>query len=154
MKKLKFTVIINAPKEEVWKVLWSDSTYGQWTSVFSEDSKAITDWKEDSKVLFLAGNGEGMFSTIAKNIPNKFMSFEHLGVVKDGKEQPLDEETKKWSGAMENYSLEETEGATTLTVDVDATEEYHDFFMDKFPKALGSVKVLAESKRTEKYAGH
>lgn len=149
MKKLEFTVNINAPKEKVWEALWKDPNYQKWTSVFSPGSKAVTDWKEGSKVLFLSEKGDGMYSKIEKSVPNTMMSFKHLGVVKDGIEQPLDEETKKWSGATENYLLEENAGTTSLKVQMDATDEYKDYFKEKFPKALENVKMLAENQKNE-----
>lgn len=144
MKQLHFLTQVKAPKEKVWQVLWDDETYRKWTAAFSEGSYAVTDWNEGSKVLFLSPAGEGMFSTIAKKVPNEFMSFKHLGVVKGGEEQPADEETKKWSGAMENYSLEEKNGITELTVKMDITEELEQYFKETFPKALESIKALAE----------
>lgn len=144
MAKTEFSTKIKAPAKKVWDVLWTDDTYRKWTSVFHEGSYVVTDWKEGSKALFLAPNGDGMYSTIAKNIPNEYMSIKHIGVVKDGKEQPLDEESKKWSGSLENYTLKETNGETKLIVDVDIAEEYKDFFNGVFPKALNIVKELAE----------
>jgi hypothetical protein len=85
-----------------------------------------------------------MFSTIAKKTPNKFMSFKHLGTVKGGEEQPETEETKSWSGAKENYLLDEKNGVTELTVTMDITEAHEQYFKDTFPKALEIVKALAE----------
>ena len=145
MNKERFSIKINAPKEKVWNVLWNDATYRMWTSVFSEGSYADTDWKEGSKVLFLSAKGDGMFSTIAKKVPNEFMSFKHLGVVKNGKEEPGDEETKKWSGALENYTLKETGGSTELKVEIDVTQEFQNYFRETFPKAFEKVKALSES---------
>lgn len=145
MKKIQFSVDINAPKEKVWNVLWDDSTYRQWTSVFSEGSYAVTDWKEGSKVLFLSPEGDGMVSRIARKVPNEYMSFEHLGEAKNGQEQPMNEETKKWAGATENYSLKESGAITTLSVDMDITEDHHDYFNETFPKALDKIKALAEN---------
>lgn len=141
MKKERFSIKIEAPKEKVWNVLWNDATYRMWTSVFHEGSHAVTDWKEGSKVLFLGPDGSGMYSTIAKKIPNEFMSFKHLGEVKEGKEQPQSE----WSGAMENYTLKETDGSTELIVEMDITEGFQDYFRETFPKALEKVKELSES---------
>jgi hypothetical protein len=146
MEKINFSTSINASKEKVWKTLWGDSSYPKWTSVFSESSKAITDnWKEGSKVLFVDGKGEGMVSTVAVNRPNEYMSFKHLGMVKDGIEDVSSDKIKEWAGAMENYTLEEAGGITTLTVDMDATDDFKDYFMKTFPKALEQVKALAES---------
>lgn len=145
MQTLNFKIQINAPKEKVWKTLWDDKTYRMWAGVFSPGSYAVTDWKEGSKTLFLGPEGEGMVSTIAKNIPNEFMSIKHLGMVKDGVEDLDSEETKKWSGALENYSLKEENGVTELSVSLDTVEDYKDYFDKTFPKALEKIKELSES---------
>jgi uncharacterized protein YndB with AHSA1/START domain len=145
MKKLNFSIEIKAPKEKVWRILWDDITYRKWTGAFSEGSYAVSDWEEGSKILFLSPNGEGMFSTIAKKIPNEFMSFKHLGTVKAGVEQPETDETKSWSGSTESYKLEGKNGVTKLAVDMDVTEDFEQYFKDTFSKALERVKDLAES---------
>lgn len=146
MGKLSFTTEIKATKSTVWNILWNDTTYRKWTSVFSQGSYAVTDWKEGSKVLFLDAKGDGMHSTIAKTIPYEFMSFKHLGEVKNGKEEPVNEKTKEWVGAMENYTLKETNGITLLTVELEGAEENLNYFKDIFPKALEKVKTLSEAK--------
>ncbi len=143
MQKLHFSLEIKAPREKVWKVLWDDATFRDWTSVFAEGSYAVSDWKEGSRIQFLdPNNNAGMSSVIEKLVPNEFMSFKHLTEIKDGKEQPSPE----WSGALENYTLKEQGGGTVLTVDLDAADEYKDMFEDKFPKALQRVKELSEKK--------
>jgi uncharacterized protein YndB with AHSA1/START domain len=145
MEKKEFKITINAPKEKVWNILWGDDSYPAWTSVFAEGSRVETDnWKKGSKVLFLDGKGSGMVSTIAENIPNEFMSFKHLGEVKEGVENIASETVKEWAGALENYTLKSTNGKTELTVDMDISEEYMDYFMKTWPKALEKVKELAE----------
>ena len=144
MEKLHFSTTINAPKEKVWKTLWEDETYRKWTSVFSPSSYAESDWKEGSKILFLDGKGSGMISKIEANRPNEFMSFKHLGLVKDGIEDTESEEVKAMAGALENYTLKEVNGKTELLIDIDMNEEYKEMFSQMFPKALEQVKVLAE----------
>ena len=146
MEKLNFSIDINAPKEKVWKVLWDDSSYRKWTSVFTEGSCVETDnWKEGTKVLFLDGKGAGMVSKVAVNKPNEYMSFEHLGEVKDGVEDTSSEKVKGWSGSKENYTLKDAEGKTELTVDMDITADFKDFFMQVWPKAMEQIKVLSEN---------
>lgn len=152
MKKLQFSIDIKAPKEEVWKVLWNDATYKKWTSAFMEGSYAVTDWNEGSRVKFLSPGDNGMFSIIDKKIPNEFMSFKHLGIIKNGKEEPDSEESKKLSGAMENYTLQEAGGITKLKVEIDVTdlgtgEDYVDMMNKAFPKALEKVKDLSEKSK-------
>lgn len=146
IKKISFSTTIKASKEKVWDVLWNDETYKAWTSAFSQGSCAVSDWNEGSKILFLDGKGSGMYSTIAKKITGEFMSFKHIGEVKDNVEQPLDEKTKIWSGSTEDYILKETEGATELTIEMDMMEDMLDYFNKTFPIALENVKKMAEAK--------
>lgn len=143
MKRLKFSVHIGAPREIVWNVLWNDESYRKWTSVFAEGSYAVSDWKEGSKVLFLSPNGEGMNSIIERKIPNEFISFKHLGTVKRGVEQPIDE-SKSQAGTLENYYLHEVDGITELKVEVDIEDAYVKHFESAFPLALKKIKEMAE----------
>ncbi len=145
MEKINFSIDINAPREKVWDVLWNDSSYRKWTSVFAESSHAVTDnWKEGSKVLFLDGKGSGMVSKVAASKPGEYMSFQHLGEIKDGVEDTTSEKIKAWSGSFENYTLEEKDGNTQLKIDMDISDEFKDFFTNTWPKALELVKKLAE----------
>lgn len=144
MKTLEFNISINAPREKVWKVLWEDTTYRQWTSAFHEGSYALSSWKEGARVHFMGPGGDGMFSEIAKLIPNEYMAFRHLGVMKNGKEQPETEETKAWAGAMETYTLKENGSTTELSVSVDVTDTHVNYFNEAFPKALAVVKKISE----------
>ncbi len=144
MNRQQFKTTISAPREKIWRILWDDATYRQWTSAFSETSYAVTDWKKGSKVLFLDGRGMGMVSRIEENIPNEYMSIEHLGEVKDGVEDTTSDRVKQWAGAHENYTLKDINGATELTVDIDLTDEFAEMFREIWPKALAKLKVLAE----------
>lgn len=144
MKKLEFEITINAPREKVWGLLWADASYQEWTSIFSEGSRAVTDWQTGSQVLFVNADNDGMLSMIAQNIPNEYMSIKHLGMVKNGVEDLEDEKAKEWYGAMENYTLTDVNGKTHLKVDIDITEEYEDYFKDAWPKAMNKIKEMAE----------
>jgi hypothetical protein len=145
MEQLQFVKTINAPKEKVWSTLWDDSTYRKWTSAFSPTSYAESDWKEGSKILFLDGSGSGMVSRIEANKQNEFMSFKHLGEVKNGVEDTESDAVKSWAGALENYTLKEVDGKTELVVDIGVYEAYKDMFMKMFPNALEQVKILSEN---------
>lgn len=144
MEKLKFSIRIDAPREKVWKTLWEDASYRAWTSAFSEGSHVKTDWKKGSKVLFLNEKEEGMVSEIADARPNEYMSFRHLGEVKDGVEDTQSERVKAWAGGTENYTLKTVEGKTELLIDMDMTEEMKPYFEETWPKALDKLKELAE----------
>ncbi len=146
LKKVNFSTIINASKEKVWNALWDNENYKKWTAAFSEGSSAVTDWNEGSKILFLDGKGSGMYSIIHKKIPGEIMSFKHIGEVKDGIEQPLNEKTEAWSGGLETYTLKETEGKTEVNVELDVPGDFMDYFTTTFPVALENLKNLAEGK--------
>ena len=144
---MTFENTINAPKEKVWQILWNDATYRQWTTPFCEGSYAETDnWKEGSKVLFLSPGGSGMVSKVAVNKYAEFMSFEHLGEVKDGVEDTTSDRVLHWAGAHENYTLTETDGVTKLLVALDANDEFKAYFEKTWPLAMENIIALAEDK--------
>ena len=144
MKTLHYNTTINAPAATVWKSLWEDANYRKWTSAVMEGSHAVSDWQEGSSIHFLGPDGTGMFSRISKLVPNQYMEFTHLGTLKNGEEQPEDEESKKWKGSKESYTLKESNGKTELSVSVDTVEEYASHFENSFPKALEAVKLMSE----------
>lgn len=141
MHRLQFSIDIKAEKSKIWNALWRDKLYREWANVFFEGSYAITDnWKEGSTVLFLAPDQSGIYSTIERHIPNKVIQFKHIGNVLKGKEQPIDDQTKLWSGATEIYRLTEGAHKSNLTVEIDVMDEHLDFMKATFPKALEKVK--------------
>ena len=145
MEKINFNATINATKEKVWTSLWEKENYKTWTSVFAEGSTVETDnWKEGSKILFTDGKGSGMVSKVAANRPNEFMSFEHLGMMKDGIEDTTSDAVKDWAGAIESYTLKQTDDKTELKVEMDINDEYKDYFLKTWPQAMEKIKELAE----------
>lgn len=79
-------------------------------------------------------------------IPNKLVIFKHIGNLKDVKEVPLDAETEKWTGSFELYRLEEIDGVTTVTAEVDCLSEFINYMKEKFPQALQELKKISENK--------
>jgi uncharacterized protein YndB with AHSA1/START domain len=144
MEKQQHSISINAPREKVWNILWADQTYRQWTTPFMEGSYAVTDWQKGSKALFLGPDGGGMVARIEDNIPNEYLSIEHLGMVENGVEDTESDKVKEWAGAHENYTLKDVDGQTELLIEIDVNQEYAQMFNDMWPKALQKVKELAE----------
>ena len=140
MKKLQFTIEINASKEKVWDALWNDQNYRNWTSVFHEGSHYKSDLHEGSEIFFLGPEKSGMYAKIEKLIPNEKMYFLHLGDYKDGEKQ----EGTFGEDAIEQYDLVEKDGKTELTVTMNVPEDYIPYFAETFPKALGKVKEMVE----------
>ena len=145
MKKKFYSAAIHAPKEKIWDILWGKGTYEEWTSAFAEGSTADTDWQQGSKVIFLDGKGEGMVGRIDKRTDNEYLSIEHLGIFKNGKEILEGPEVDPWAGAHENYTLKEENGITTLDVDMDITTDMEAYFDKTWPRALDKLKEMAEA---------
>ena len=53
---------------------------------------------------------------------------------------------EKWAGGHENYTFEETNGVTTVTIDLDTTEDFVANMDAACPKALEKLKEISEKK--------
>ena len=124
------------------------STYEQWTALFNPTSTYEGSWTKGTKMLFIGvdENGEkgGMVSRIVDNIPNRFVSIQHYGLYKANKEITEGPEVEKWANGYENYSFEENNDSTTLTVDVDVNDDFLDYMNETYPQALEKLKELCE----------
>ena len=149
MKKLHYSILINASREKVWHAMLDDATYREWTRAFSEGGYYKGSWEKGSKILFIGpdpktGEEGGMVSRIAENKPNEYISIEHLGILKNGVEDTISEEAKKWAPAYENYTFNDKGGATELVVDMETAEELAEEFDKMWPEALKMLKEIAE----------
>lgn len=148
MEKLHFEIVIPASAKKVYDTMIGEKTYQAWVSVFNESSRVKGSWDKGSKILFLGtdeqGKEGGMVSRIVENIPNQFISIEHYGMIKDGKEIVSGPEVERWAGSHENYTFKEKAGETTLLVALDSDEEYKSYFEGMWPKALAKLKSICE----------
>jgi len=152
MEKLHYSIVINAPKEKVWKTMLNKDSYEKWTDVFMPGSSYVGDWTEGSKILFIAPDGtgkvSGMVSRIKENRQYEHISIESVGVVFNGEEDTSSQEAKKWAGSLENYTFNDVDGKTELQVDLtsdmDVNPEMLEMSEKSWPKALSKIKKLAE----------
>lgn len=144
MKNLTFEIEINATAAKVWNSMWEEENYKKWTAAFCEGSYAKSTWKQGERIHFLDPNGNGMYSEISVLVPNEKMFFTHLGNIKNFEEQPLDEATKAWTGAQENYTVISNGATSKVLVTLDIVDEYANFFLESFPKGLATIKEIAE----------
>ncbi len=141
MRKLQFTIEINAPDEKVWDALWLDENYRAWCSVFQDGSYYVSDLAEGSEIQFLNPDRNGMFGIVEKNVRKQKMYFRHLGEVINGEKQ----EEIYGEEAIEYYDLVERDDITELTATLKTSEDYIPYFAETFPKALEKVKEIAEN---------
>jgi uncharacterized protein YndB with AHSA1/START domain len=148
LTKMKFDISIQAPVEKVFEIMLADASYRQWTAPFHPGSYFKGSWDKGSKMLFLGPDGKGsvggMVSRVAENIPNKFISIEHLGMVQGDKEITTGPEVEAWAGSHENYSFESKNGNTVVSVELDMQHEFTEMFEGMWPKALQILKEICE----------
>ena len=85
-----------------------------------------------------------MVSEIADIIPYRFVSIRHYGILDGENEITEGPDVEKWAGGLENYSFNEQDGQTTVTVETDVDGDYLDYFNSTWPRALQKLKELAE----------
>jgi uncharacterized protein YndB with AHSA1/START domain len=150
MQKLKFAIDIAAPREIVWETTIGQDSYNAWTKSFEPTSFYRGSWTKGSKILFLGrdkdGNESGMSSEIAESRRPEFISIRHLGMVQNGVEDFTSEAVKEWAPSYENYTLEEIDGGTRFSVDMDINAAHKAMFEKIWPDALKNLKALAEAR--------
>lgn len=151
MKKLHFTKDIKAPAKKVYNTMLgieNIKTYEAWTTAFQPGSTYEGSWNKGSKMLFVGPDGEGgragMVARIAENKPHQFVSIHHYGLVSGDKEITEGPEVEQWAGAHENYTFKESNGTTTVTIDIDVADAFVDMFGTMWPNALNKLQTLVE----------
>ncbi len=123
-------------------------TYEAWTAIFNPTSTYEGDWKAGTKMYFIGvdANGKrgGMISEIAAHSPAEFVSIRHIGMLDGEMEITSGPQVDSWAGTLENYSFHEENGNTTVTVEMDASEDFKAYFDSTWPRALEKLKALSE----------
>ena len=148
MQRLNFQIGIKAPVDSVVKTMLGKDTFRLWTKEFEPTSDFEGSWGKGDKIYFTGtdenGKKGGMVSEIAEHIPNKFVSIRHYGILDGDREITEGELVEKWAGGFENYTYEEKDGVTTVSVEIDTTEDHVPYFNLTYPKALEKLKELCE----------
>src|SRR5690606_3778874 len=132
MKTKTYKININAPASKVYNMMLgldNKKTYEAWTALFNPTSTYEGSWKKGC-----------MIAKIAENIPNKFTSIQHYGILENDQEIMDGPKVESWAGGHENYTFTHENGITTVKVDVDVIDDYMDYFNETYPKALEKLK--------------
>ena len=140
MKKLNYSTLIQAPRQVVWDTMLAPDTYRQWTVGFCEGSYYEGSWEKGSGIKFLSPSGEGMRAVIAENREPDYLSIQHLACILNAGEDLLPEP------AYENYTFRACGTGTELLVEVEIDEKWETMFEEMWPRSLGLLKALCESK--------
>ncbi len=151
MKKLQFKKDISASAQKVYETLLGlkdKTTYQYWTAAFNPTSTFEGSWNKGSKILFVGtdenGKKGGMISEIVEHLPASFVSIRHYGFLDGDVEVTTGEQVEKWAGGHENYTFQENNGVTTVTVEMDSVDDYLDYFNSTYPNALSKLKEICE----------
>lgn len=145
-KTLNYEMVIHAPAQRVWDLLWTAENYPKWTTFFHPDSTMETDWKIGGKTYFTDGRGNGIVSTISSLDPPHEVIFRHLGLLKDGVEDIKGRDVEEWSGMEEKYFLREIDANTTeLRAITHAMAEMEEMLNIGFNEGFAYIKAQAEN---------
>lgn len=145
MKKLRFSIDINAPTKQVYSTMIQADSYKEWTAPFCAGSYYEGSWQAGSKIKFLSPEGSGMLAEIAENKADEYISIRHVGFIRDGIEDTESEEVLSWLPAYENYRFIQQGNTTRVEVDIDVIEQYEKYMNDTWPTALSVLKRLCEA---------
>jgi uncharacterized protein YndB with AHSA1/START domain len=149
LEPMQFEISIHAKAEKVYRTMLDEKQYAAWTVAFNPASHYKGSWEKNARIVFLGedknGKTAGMVSRIKENIPNKFVSIEHLGMIENGQEIFSGPAVANWAGALENYTFTEDRGKTLLTVTLEASQEHKPYFSETWPKALEKLKAICEA---------
>ncbi len=146
---LIFSAKISAPVGAVYEKMLGEKSYRDWTKAFNADSHYEGTWTKGSLIRFIGvdhkGDRGGLISRIRENMPQKFVSIEHLGLIHGQDEIMSGPEVEEWAGVLENYRfIPDKDKNTLLEVAMDSNEQFKSYFSETWPKAMEKLKKLCE----------
>ena len=145
MKKLKYEIEIDANRAHVWNTMLAPGKYEQWVKAFSEGSRFEGSWEQGATVRFVDPSMGGTKAILEIFEPHNCILARHIALVStEGKEDADSEVAKQWIGTTEKYSFSESEGSTTLVVEMSTHQSFVEMFDSCWPKALVNIKSLSE----------
>jgi hypothetical protein len=88
----------------------------------------------------------GLIATVEESRPDEFLSLRYLGQIVGGVEDRTSDAAKAFIGAHENYSFTESDGVTTVEVELESEDDWADMLKDAWPRALAKLKELSEAR--------
>ncbi|MET4094810.1 SRPBCC family protein [Arthrobacter sp. UYCu712] len=128
MEKLRYSVTVNAPVQDVWHSMLDDASYREWTRVFNSGSRYEGGWDQSGEIRFLGpdddGSLGGMKATVEQYRPHEFISLRYTGQIVGGVDDTASNAAKAFIGAHETHAFKESDGVTTVDVELDGEEEF------------------------------
>lgn len=147
IKKLTYSITINAPKEKVFQTMTDKSLYAFWAKAWGEEMSYDGDWTEGSYVTFFDTSGEGTKALVEEVRPNEYTRLKHTAMVtnRNVEVEQLDETMQKWIGSLEEYAFTNLdENSTRVEITMTMDEMFQDMADEPWPQALLYLKELCE----------
>ena len=145
IERLKFEIEIQADASTIWNNMWDKEAYKIWTTPFCEGSYYTGELEKGGRIHFMAPDGSGMYSDIIFIKEPNNVVFQHIGEMKENKEQPIDEATEQWTGCIEMYHIHDLgNGKHQLKAEVDCTRDHIKYMSEKFPLGMEKIRELSE----------
>ena len=138
MKLLEFTTQISATPEKVWNVLFTQDSYGKWSSAMNSGTYFEGNWEEGSILKFLDQKNNGMYNLVEINKENQLLRMKHIGWIMDGELSP-----QGWEDSTVTYILEPNDNGTLLKAEVNSLDEFIEFFNTKYPQNFELIKNIS-----------
>jgi uncharacterized protein YndB with AHSA1/START domain len=149
MQTLHFEKTINAPVDVVWSTMLDQPTYREWTGAFHEGSHYTGGWQKGEEIRFIGPNDDGtvggMIGVIEENREHEFVSIVYAGLADGAVDDTTSDAARRFIGTHENYTFASVGDATSVTVDLDADDEFAPMFQEMWPKALDKLAEVAEA---------
>jgi hypothetical protein len=145
METLTYRIEIDAPRPHVWETMLAPDGYRHWVKAFSPGSTYAGEWLQGTHMDFYDPEMGGTRALLEVVDPPASVHARHVATLgKDRAPETASEIALKWIGSTETYTLEDTGGATTLTIEVRTHPDFVAMFEAAWPKALGMLKELCE----------
>lgn len=145
MKKLEFTIEINAGKKKVWDTMLQPDSYREWVRASWPDSYYDGTWEKGEDIRFLLPGRGGTMANLVECKPHDYILAKHIATIRaDGTLNRNSENSKGWIGTTESYTFIEKDGKTTLKVVVETSPDWEYMFNDGWPGALKRLKEICE----------
>jgi uncharacterized protein YndB with AHSA1/START domain len=145
MKKLEFSITINAPKQKVWDTMLTLETYQQWVGASWPDSTYEGAWEEGNFLKFIGEDKSGTLAEIIELKEYDYVLAKHVAILlADGVEDRESAFAQNWVGILENYFFSEKDGQTALVIKIETQPDWEKMFNDGWPNALAKLKSMCE----------
>lgn len=145
MKKLEYSISINATTKKVWDIMLQPSTYVQWVEAAWPGSFYEGKWEQGEKIKFISENGSGTLAVIKELKLYEYLLAEHSAILgKGGIEDVTSDMAKGWVGTTESYYFSGDDTTTNLNVEIVTNPAWEKMFNDGWPNALKKLKEICE----------